>query len=273
MCVINSADEDDIKMKKIGIIGFGRMGSYLYRKINDNPNLKVDFVYELLENKTKELDSSILVNEPMELSRREVDLVVETADFRAVKELAAEVLETTDILILSASALAEEKLEEKLKNVSDETGHKFYIPHGAILGMDGFRDAKEVFDEIEITTVKPPKNLDFTFQDEWKADEIKSRTVLYNGSTRRICKLFPRNVNSHAVLALSGLGFDKTHSTLVADPNTTLASHHIVAKGGGTLTEIIQSSPIKGVTGEFTLSSIYGTVQRILVDEHGLNIC
>jgi aspartate dehydrogenase len=103
-------------------------------------------------------------------------------------------------------------------------------------------------------------------------EDIKNRTILHNGSTREVCKPFPRNVNAHAVLAISSLGFDKTRSVLIADPNTTVSSHHIVAKGGGATTEIIQASPIKGVTGEFTLSSVYGTVKRILIEREGLNI-
>ena len=84
--------------------------------------------------------------------------------------------------------------------------------------------------------------------------------------------MFPRNVNAHAVLAISSLGFDRTKSVIIADPESKLASHHIVAKGGDSITEIIQSSPIKGVTGEFTLLSVYGTILRILQDRKGLNI-
>jgi len=259
-------------MKKIGIIGFGRIGSYLYERIKQTSGLEIAFVYETIEEKTRGLDKSILINDFQNFRTKKADLIVEAADFRAVETLAHQVLEETDMLILSAVALADESVETKLKEICEEKRHKFYIPHGALLGMDGFQDARDAFDEVSITTVKPPKSLDFDFQKKWRMEEIKTKTVLYEGPTREIRKLFPRNVNSHAVLAISSLGFDKTHSILTADPDTTTASHHIVAKGGGATTEIIQASPIKGVTGEFTLASVYGTIKRILNQNSGLRI-
>ena len=259
-------------MKKVGIIGYGRIGSYLHKKIESTPGLSVSFIYDIAEGKTAGLPSSMLAKNFESLAERSADLVVEAADFRAVGALAPQIVKRTDMLILSASALADETLATSLQSICEETGHKFHIPHGALLGMDGFQDARATFDEISITTIKAPRNLDFTFQDRWKLEDIKERVVLHDGSTRGVCKLFPRNVNAHAVLAISGLGFDQTRSVLIADPNATVASHHILAKGGGTTTEIMQSSPIKGVTGDFTLASVSGTIARVLLQKNGLNV-
>lgn len=259
-------------MKGVGIIGYGRIGSYLHKKIENTPGLSVSFIYEIVGEKTAELPVSILVKDLESLEQRKADLVVEAADFRAVEALAPQIVRGSEMLILSASALADEAFTTRLQSICEETGHRFHIPHGALLGMDGFQDGRTTFDEISITTVKSPKNLDFTFQKRWTMEEIKERTVLHDGSTRDACKLFPRNVNAHAVLAISGLGFDRTRSVLIADPDATTASHYIVAKGGGTTTEIKQSSPIKGVTGDFTLASVYGTIRRILIQSRGLNV-
>jgi aspartate dehydrogenase len=217
-------------MKEIGIIGYGRIGSYLYSRIKETPGLRTAFIYEVIEEKTRGLDRSILIDDSKDLFKRKVDLIVEAADFRAVGAIAPQVLEETDMLILSASAWADEKLESRLKKICEERRHRFYIPHGALLGMDGFQDARDAFDEVSITTVKPPKNLDFAFQKKWRVEEINARTVLHDGSTREVCKLFPRNVNSHAVLAISSLSFDKTRSLLIANPNTNVATHHIRLK-------------------------------------------
>jgi aspartate dehydrogenase len=254
-------------VKRIGIIGFGRIGAYLYERIMKTPGLTVTSIYETIEAKRKTLDKAIVATSPEHMCKEKLDLVVEAADFRAVKEFAPQVLAKTEMLILSASALADEKLEAELSKISKKTDHRLFIPHGALLGMDGFQDARETFEEITITTTKHPKNLDFTFQNKWRAENIVQKTVLHDGPTRESCKLFPRNVNSHAVLAISSLGFDKTRSVLVADPTTSLAGHHIVAKGGGIVTEISQVAPIKGVTGDYTLASVYGTIRRILLGQ------
>ena len=257
---------------KVGIIGYGRIGASLYEKFSRDPNVTVSFIYEKIVEKTRALDKTFLLDHPNQLKEKKADLVVEAADFAAVASLAPQVLKHSDMLILSASALADANLDNNLRRLAEENDNRIYIPHGALLGMDGFQDGRETFDEIMITTVKAPKNLDFSFQTKWKQDEIKERTVLHDGTTRECCKLFPRNVNSHAVLALSSLGFDRTRSVLVADPDSQVASHHIVARGGGTTTEIIQASRIKGVTGDYTLASVYGTIRRILGDQKGLSI-
>ena len=256
----------------IGIIGYGRIGAHLHEKLKATPGVNVCFVYEKIREKTKNLDRSLVIENVDDLSKKRADLVVECADFTAVASLAPLVLNHSNMLILSASAFADDKLEASLRRISTENDRRIYIPHGALLGMDGFQDAKSSFSEVTITTTKAPKNLDFTFQTRWKQEEIKTRTVLHDGNTRECCKLFPRNVNSHAVLALSCLGFDRTRSVLIADPQSTVASHHIVATGGGTTTEIMQASQIKGVTGDYTLASVYGTILRILSDKKGVNI-
>jgi len=99
---------------------------------------------------------------------------------------------------------------------------------------------------------------------------IDAETTLYDGPTRGICAEFPRNVNSHATVAVAGLGFDATTSTLIADPEATDATHQIVAEGDGTRLEIGRTSAIEGVTGSYTLDSIWGTIGRIVDDAPGL---
>jgi predicted dinucleotide-utilizing enzyme len=50
--------------------------------------------------------------------------------------------------------------------------------------MDGFQDARDAFDEVSITTVKPPKNLDFSFQDEWRISKTgRSSTMAPQGKS------------------------------------------------------------------------------------------
>jgi aspartate dehydrogenase len=259
-------------MKKIGLIGFGRIGSYLFERISENQNLEIRFVYEPDMGKTSGLDKSIVLNDIDEIFNMKVDLVIEAADFRAVKEYAPEILRTNDMMILSATALADEKLSREVLTISNESKTRICIPHGALLGMDGIFDAKESLSDVTIVTIKNPRNIDFDFTNDFKREEITERTVLYDGYAREICSKYPRNVNSHAVVAIAGIGFERTHSILVADPNSDDAFQHVTAEGGGTLLEIKRSSAIKGVTGEYTLLSLYGSVVRALENTPGITI-
>jgi predicted dinucleotide-utilizing enzyme len=69
-------------MRKVGIIGYGRIGSYLHKKIESTPGLSVSFIYEIAEDKTAGLPGSILAKDLESLEQREANLVVEAADFR-----------------------------------------------------------------------------------------------------------------------------------------------------------------------------------------------
>ena len=64
-------------------------------------------------------------------------------------------------------------------------------------------------------------------------DSIVDETVLYEGPTRGVCPKFPRNTNTLAAIAYAGIGFERTHSTLVVNPAWNTATVAIHAKGEG----------------------------------------
>jgi aspartate dehydrogenase len=97
--------------------------------------------------------------------------------------------------------------------------------------------------------------------------------VLYDGPTRAICPLFPRNVNSHATVALAGIGFDRTRSVLVADPLLEVSVIELTARGKGVAMRIERSNPLKGVSGVFTLNSTLAAITRAKGTGGAMQIC
>lgn len=259
-------------MIRIGIIGYGRIGSSLSKKVIEDDILELGFIYEVDQAKIQSVDKSLLLQDPHDLDKFNIDLVVEAADAKAVRELAPDLLKKVDLLMLSVTALADKKFEAELRNICEEYRTKLFIPHGAIVGIDGIQDARDVLEEVSITTTKHPRNLDFSYINEIDREDITKPTVVYEGPTRGICTKFPRNVNVHAVLAFAGIGFDRTQSKLIADPNVEEAAHHIIAKSPDITIDLKISSKIKGVTGEFTLTSVYGTTRRIADNRSGVHI-
>jgi aspartate dehydrogenase len=55
--------------------------------------------------------------------------------------------------------------------------------------------------------------------------------VLFDGSAREGVPLFPANVNIAAVLAMAGIGFDRTRLKVVADPALRHNTHYIEIRG------------------------------------------
>lgn len=256
--------------KTIGLIGYGRIGKFLADQITEEPDMSLEFVYVRDSSTAKGVGSDILT-EQGQLADQHVDLVVEAAHADLVKNIGYHVLKSSDLLLLSTTALADQHVEQRLINQSETANTQLYIPHGAVLGTDGLRDGRSSIENVSIVTRKNPKNIDFSRVDT-KAEQIDGESQLYEGPTRKLCKQFPRNVNSHATIALAGLGFDRTNSTLIADASATDATHRIIAEGNRTKLEVVRSSSIEGVTGSYTLDSIWSSIQRVSTDSAGLTI-
>lgn len=246
--------------KKVGIIGYGTIGKYIFEKLSKD---EVEFVF-VFDRKAiaDERIAGIFIDSAEEIARKcalGLDLVIETATSQAVVELAPAILRFTDMVVFSATAFADQEFQNRINQVCATYKHNIYVPHGAILGLDGIVDGKDVLQEVSITTTKRPENLGRT---------DTCRTILYEGSTRNVCRMYPRNVNVHAGIALAGLGFDKTQSKIISDPESPGNTHSIEIKAAGCKFKIdVVSEPISGVTGAYTPVSAYSSIRRILFRE------
>jgi len=250
------------RLARIGIVGCGVVGSHIVKAARELGFAEIDFVYDEKIEQMQKIPSVETLKDPSVIASREVDLVIETAIDKAVYEIAPQVLAKRDLLIFSITSLADDALRNSLQELCRKNGTRLYIPHGAILGLDGVYDGRSVIDEVTITTIKNPKNLGL---------EKPASGVLYDGPTRGACKLFPRNVNVHAALAVVGLGFDRTRSVVIADAKAIQMTHEIHVKGNGLEWHIrISSRPVGAVTGSYTPESAAMTVRRILAGDYGI---
>jgi aspartate dehydrogenase len=250
------------KIKRIGLVGCGVIGSYIAKAARKQDFAQIDFVYDEKREAAEAISGATILGKVPEIINREVDLVIESAVDKAVREIAPLVLTKKNLLIFSVTSLADDSFRNSLQELCRKNGTRLYIPHGAILGLDGIYDGRSVIEEVTITTTKHPKNLGLK--------EPVSGT-LYDGPTRGACAAYPRNVNVHAAVAVVGLGFDRTRSVVVADPNTTQMTHEIVVKGPGMDWYIrIASKPVGAVTGSYTPESAAMTVRRILANDYGI---
>jgi len=201
------------------------------------------------------------------------DLVLEAAHPEAVRKFGRMVLEHADLMIMSVSAMGDSALEQGLRETALSSGHRLFIPHGATLGLDGLRDGLSLWEEVCITMRKSPRNLDFQAAPHLVPPENAAEAILYDGPTRGILGLFPKNVNSHATLALATMGLDRTRSVLVADRSLDASVIEISASGGGTSIYIERRNPIKGVTGTLTILSVLESIKSALSLEECIKIC
>lgn len=247
--------------KRVGILGCGAIGATLARAIVPNPALELAFVFSRTQGRLNEVPQQLRVTSEEEIVSRDADLVVEAAHSDLVKSVATALIQKSDLMLFSVTALADDGFRAQLQKVAINSGRRVFLPHGAIVGIDGLVDAGPTLQSVTITTTKNPASLGLPPQDY---------KVVYEGSTRGACEKFPRNVNVHAMIALAGLGFDRTVSRIVADPKVNTNSHLVDVSGTGYRFKIEVSSEAGGkVTGAYTPQSAVSALERVCSGQGG----
>ena len=254
-------------MKKIGLAGFGFIGSFLFERLKGNNEIEVAAIWEPVTEETAHLDKKLICDNLEDLGTRPLDLIVETAHADVVKALWPLIKSGADLMISSMTSLSDSEFYRQMEDEAKQRGQKIFLPHGAILGLDGLRDGKSLLENVSVTTTKHPKNLGLA------DSNITEPEVIFKGSTFDACQKFPRNVNVHAAIALAGLGFKETQSIVIADPNTKKMQHIIEVKGRGLNWKLeIESFSASTVTGTYTPESLYQSVVNILSGSAGFRI-
>jgi len=177
------------------------------------------------------------------------DAVVEAASHDAVRQYAAPLLEAKiPVIVLSGGALCDDALRARLERLAAEHRAMLYVPSGGIGGLDALKAACAAgVDEVEIAVTKPPaawKEIPYVERLGVDLDGLAGPTVLFDGTARDGVPHFPANVNIAAVLAMAGIGFDRTRLKVVADPALRFNTHYISVRGPtGTISVKLESVP------------------------------
>jgi aspartate dehydrogenase len=244
-------------MKRVGLVGCGTIGSRIARKIRDDNLATIDFVCDLDPQRAHSAAPRSQVLTDLSMVRgHPVDLVVEAANAEVVRAIALDVLERSDFLPFTLTALQDDDFREAVRARCRDAGTRLIVPHGGILGLDGVYDGRSVIQAVTFKTTKHPRNLGLA---------PDRAGIIYDGPTRGACVQLPRNVNVHAAFALMGVGFDRQRSIVVADPSSKEMRHEITVTGPGIEWRLsIASTPTGEVTGSYTPESAAGTVARVL---------
>ena len=107
------------------------------------------------------------------------------------------------------------------------------IPSGAVGGLDALASARlSGLASVRYSGRKPVAAWRGSrAEDAVDLDRIETATPFFHGSAREAALAYPQNANVAAAVALSGLGFDATRVTLIADPAAQGNQHLLEAEG------------------------------------------
>ena len=164
------------------------------------------------------------------------EVVIEAASHAAVREHAETLLSNgIAVIVLSAGALCDDALRERLERAAARHRALLYVPSGGIGGLDALKAACAAgADEVSIAVTKPPaawKGIPYVERMKIDLDRLPGPVTLFEGTAREGVPHFPANVNIAAVLSLAGIGFDRTRLKVVADPTLKFNTHSIRIRG------------------------------------------
>jgi len=234
-----------MNVKRFAMIGFGAIAHAVLDNIRAEPRLQLAQLV-VSSGKAKavqaqlaqmQLPYQVLVTENLIVPNENdpaLDCVLECAGHAAIQSHVLPALQQgLPCLLVSVGALAEAGLSEALEMAAAQGNTQLQLLSGAIGGIDALAAARVAgLDEVLYTGRKPPKGwLGSPAQDKLDLLNLREAEVFFEGSARDAARLFPKNANVAATLALAGLGLDATQVRLVADPAVSENIHHWQAQG------------------------------------------
>jgi aspartate dehydrogenase len=246
-------------LKKVGIIGFGTIGSQIARSIDAGllSPARLSFIVDSSLSRVEVASKSITNAKPQIFSDpdllfhsesyKDTNIVVESASRAAVRRYAKQILSDGKYLIIfSVGELVDDPFMKELESEAVEHTGVIHIPTGAIAGIDAIRSVRNNLHQVTITTTKNPKSLAgapyFDIHENIHLQELSNKIVLYEGEVRKAIELFPSNVNIFAALALATGKISKIKVRIIADPNIKVNRHELDVRGDFGILQIVANN-------------------------------
>jgi aspartate dehydrogenase len=225
-------------MLKVVIIGLGAIGREVLRQLDSDPAISVTSSLLrpawLSRAENAEMHPGIRLTHRVEEMEILPDFALECAGPSALDEHVIPLLRRgVNVGICSVGALIDDELAARVYEAAAVGGAQVHLLAGAVGGIDALSAAKLLgLESVTLTSRKPPLGWRGTPAEEvCSLRSLTEPVVIFEGSARDAARIFPKNANSAATVALAGIGLDRTKVTLIADPNLTRNTHEIHARG------------------------------------------
>lgn len=238
-------------MKRVLLIGCGAMGRNVRAALLADSRLTFAYVLETPDRRSDlqaELGSAVRVVASLDELDARPDFALECAGHAAITNTVLPLLrQGVDVIIASVGALAEPGLPERLAEAAAAGGAQLTLVPGAIAAIDALAAASQLrLDSVLYTGRKPAMAWTGTLAEaQVDLKSLAQPHTIFRGNARDAARLYPKNANVAAMIALAGIGFERTEVTLIADPAITRNTHTMHAQGEfGELEVKVSAAPL-----------------------------
>jgi len=168
-----------------------------------------------------------------ELMDLEPDFVVEAASREALLDYGEAVLKGgANLVMLSASVLADINFFERLKETAKENNTRIYLPGGAVGGFDLIRTAALMSTvEVTMTSKRGPQSLYYSPYYRNDLAMITEPERVFEGSITKLMEEYPFSYNVAMATGLATVGPENIKFNIEAVPNFKGDEYNIHVKG------------------------------------------
>lgn len=221
----------------VTLIGFGAIGSTVFDAFVDDPDIAISQIItspRSVEAVQRRVGTSVVVVSSVDELPQRPQFALECAGHRAIGDHVIPLLRRgVDCAIASVGALTDDALREALNAAEVAGGTRAAPLSGAVGGIDALSAAAVgVLHEVRYTGRKPVDAWRGTLADAaGRLNAVCGATVIFDGTAGEAARLYPKNANVAAAVALAGIGFGRTRVQLIADPAATTNTHIVWARG------------------------------------------
>jgi aspartate dehydrogenase len=254
---------------RVGLIGAGAIGRDVVMLLRRNLEKSVEVPVVLARSARPSEDPPVTDSIDAFLGHQ-LDAVIEGAGHAALIAYGERILDAgADLVITSTGAFAADNaLLERLAKAAQRNFRKVLLASAGIGAVDILASAAEGgLTRVTIVVRKDPSAW-YGTPAEKKVDlaKLTGPTVIFDGSAREGAALYPRNVNISATVALAGLGLDRTHLVIVADPGITTHIVEVEAEGAFgkfRFVEDVAISESNPKTGKLVAMAVVKTIRNL----------
>jgi aspartate dehydrogenase len=219
---------------RVALIGFGAIGQALLKR---SASIGGWAITQVIVRPSAITKTQALISPPVEVRPElsgDVDLVIECAGHEALSTHVVLALRAgVPCAVLSIGALTDSALLEQLGDAARHGITQLHLLPGAIGAIDALASARlGGLEQVQYIGRKPPGAwVGIPGARPFEAASLREPLIIFEGNAREAARLFPKNANVAATVALAGLGLDDTQATLIADPQVQGNIHEIHARG------------------------------------------